>query len=375
MRRNILYITFLFLSLGLVINTYGQTWAQRLANEERNYEEGRLTGIPERLQGGFDLPQKEGGFTKEERIRAHKLITKVYIFIDDEPQAEASLVNLLKADKEHRLNPLSDPAELYFLYEKFRTKPIFRVAARIGVNKSYPNVIETFNPANTAQVKKVYNGNGNGPGEASPNGNLGIGYWAELTAERHLWYGIEIGTGFNLRRSEYDVDSYVGLNDSGDPTLISYIKNRQLNFRFPLYARYNFRYFSDDGAIPYVTLGMSYDRLLNAEYIGATRRGGTAFSLATNNNLTDLDLVNINNVSAIAAVGVKLRVATHFLTLEVRYDRGLVNYINSDNRWNGNQFLTYDLGFVEDDLALDLLSFSLGYTYSVYSPKKLKEFR
>jgi hypothetical protein len=53
----------------------------------------------------------------------------------------------------------------------------------------------------------------------------------------------------------------------------------------------------------------------------------------------------------------------------------MVNYTNADNRWSGNQFVTYDLGFVEDDLALDAVSFSIGYTYSIYSPKKLKEFR
>ncbi len=355
---------------------FAQTWSQRLSNEERNYEEGRLNGIPERLQGGFELDQKDGGFSKEERIRAHKLITKVFIFIDDEPEAEESLVRLLKADKEHKLNPLSDPAELYFLYEKFRTKPIFRTAVRVGMNKSLPNVIQTFNPSNTTAVEKVYNGNGQAPGESGLSGSLGIGYWAELTAERHLWYGIEVGAGFNLRDSRYDVDSFIGAETlNQEPTLTTAITNRQLNLRFPVYARYNFRYFEEYGPIPYVSIGLSYDYLLDAEYESASRRGGTAFSLSANTNLKDLEMVNTSNMTAMAAIGVKLRVATHFLTLEMRYDRGMFNYINSKNRWNANQFLTYDLGYVEDDLALDMISFSIGYTYSVYSPKKLKEFR
>ncbi len=368
---------FLFASaLGVMaLGLHAQTWSQRLSAAERDYEEGRLTGIPERLQGGLDLKTKEGGFTHEERIRTHKLITKVYIFIDDEPKAEESLVNLLKTDKEHSLNPVVDPAELYFLYEKFRTKPIFRVAVKAGSNKSFPNVIETFSPSNTVVTEKIYNGNGDAPGAGTMNGTLGLGYWLEATAERHLWYGIEAGTGFHLRSSRYDVDNYVVDGATGEPTLSSYIANQQTYLRFPLYARYNFMYFKGSGPIPYVNLGLSYDFLLNAQYTEASRRGGTAFTLSTNNNLKDLGMVERSNMSATIGAGVKLRVKTHFLTLELRYDKSMFNYINENKRWNGNQFLTYDLAFVEDDLALDMISFSVGFTYSVYSPKKLKEFR
>ncbi len=367
-----------YLTIFLILSIFvadAQTWSQRLSAAERDYEEGRLTGIPERLQGGLDIKTKEGGFTREERIRAYKLITKVYIFIDDEPKAEESLVYLLKTDKEHRLNPVVDPAELYFLYEKFRTKPIFRVAVKAGVNKSIPIVINTFNTANTNNSKKIYNGNGDAPGSGSTNGTIGLGYYLEATAERHIWQGIEAGAGFHLRSSKYDVDNFVGIDDNGDPTLSTFVSNQQTYLRFPLYARYNFLYFKDTGPIPFAGLGLSYDLLLDAKYAEATRRGGTSFTLNTNENLKDLDMVNTSSASLTFSAGVKLRIKTHFLTVEARYDKGLFNYINSDNRVNGNQFSTYDLGFVEDDLALDMLSLSVGFTYSVYSPKKLKEFR
>lgn len=354
----------------------GFTWSQILSNAERDYQDGRLTKIPDRLAGGFDLKYSEGGYSKEERIRAHKLTTLVYIFTDDEPKAEESLIKLLKADKEHKLNPSVDPSEFYFLYEKFRSKPIFRISVKSGVNKSFPNVIQSFSPANLGVVKKVYNGSGTAPGSATINGTPGIGFWVEALAERHLFYGIEVGSGFMLRNSRYDVDNYVGENPGfGDPALLTYVANKQSMLRIPVFARYNFRYFKDRGPIPYLTLGLTYDYLLNAEYIEANRSGGTSFSLGAQSNLKNLNLVNNNNMSAYAALGVKLRAKTHFLTFEARYDKGLFNYINPTNRWNGNQYLTYDLAFVEDDLALDMISFSIGYTYSVYSPKKLKQYR
>ena len=68
-------------------------------------------------------------------------------------------------------------------------------------------------------------------------------------------------------------------------------------------------------------------------------------------------------------------VKTHFLTFESTFNKALLNYINPDNRWSNNPLSTYDLAFVEDDFSLDMLSFSFGYTYSIYNPQKLKEFK
>ena len=372
MRTSFVYFICLFLIAQMAS---AQTWSQRLSAAERDYEEGRLANIPARLEGGFLLDSKEGGYSKEERIRALKLITKVYIFIDDEPKAEENLIKLLKADKEHKLDRRVDPAELYFLYEQFRTKPIFRLALRTGMNKSYPQIMETFNTANSLTINKIYNGVGDPPGTATTAGTLGTGFWGELVGERHLRWGVEVGTGIGLRNSSYDVDNFVGESAGGDPTLISFVSNQQLNFRVPVFARYNLRYFEEFGPIPYFTIGASYDRLLDARYVEATRRGGTSVTLSSNTDLIATDQVNRNNLSGYLALGTKLRVKTHFLTLEFRYDRSFYNYINEDNRWNGNQAIAYDLAFVEDDLSLDMLSFSIGYTYSIYSPKKLKEFR
>jgi hypothetical protein len=351
-----------------------QTWSQRLSAAERDYEEGRLANIPERLQDGFLLKSKEGGYSKEERVRALKLITKVYIFLDDEPNAEDYLIRLLKADKEHKLDPRVDPAELYFLYQQFRTKPIFRISLRAGANKSFPQVLQTFN-TNATFAQKIYNGVGDPPGTATSTGTIGLGYWGELVGERHLRWGVEAGTGIGFRNSSYDVDNYVGQNTGGDPTLISFVSNQQLNLRVPVFLRYNYRYFEEFGPIPYLSVGASYDYLLDAQYTEATRRGGTSVTLSTNRDLKMTEQVNLNNLSGFLALGTKLRVKTHFLTFEVRYDRSFFNYINEENRWNGNPAITSDLAFVEDDLSLDMLSFSIGYTYSVYSPKKLKEFR
>ena len=352
------------LLLALIItaySTHAQSCTQKLVQAERDYEGGRLANIPD-LIGECFRNEKGGGFSKEERIRAHRLLTLVYIFTDNEPAADKSLINLLKADPEHLLDERVDPAELVILYKKFQTKPIFRIGFRAGANGSFINVLDRFTTANAnATVEnKFYNGTGEGDGTA------GIGFWGELTYERHLRKGFEIVGGLQIRRSKYDVDSFGNDRQNFNST----VRNAQTYLRLPVYLRFTHRYNRRNGVKPYAILGASVDYLVSAKYTEASRRGGTPFTLSGNDDLKAFDQVNDINYSLTAGLGVKLPVKTHFLTFEVRYDKSLLNYINAENRF-ANQSIAFDLAHVEDNLTLDFLSISAGYTLSIYHPKRL----
>ena len=339
----------------------------------------------------------EKGYTREEKIRALKLITKVYIFLDDEPKSDEYMIKLLKADKEHKLDAKVDPAELYDLYRKFRSQPIFRIGFRVGVNKSYPNIINTFGTGNTGMVSKIYNGAGEPPQEASVNGGAGTGFFINATVDRYLDWGLEVGLGLEFRNSQYSVDNFItygdsiqvnGVNEAAQFAVLStMVTHQQSFFRIPLLLRYNFKYdpgketfkkIEDnvkDRFIPYIAIGASYDYLLDAKYLKGNRIGGTEYKFNADLSLKELDLIAHTNWSVFASLGLKMRVRTHFLTFEAKFNKALLNYINPDNRWSNNPLSTYDLAFVEDDFSLDMLSFSLGYTYSIYNPQKLKQFR
>jgi|TARA_B110000967_G_scaffold202800_1_gene242293 hypothetical protein len=374
-----------------------QTWTQKLLVAERDYDAGRLVSIVDNISGGFDKALGEKGYTREEKIRALKLITKVYIFLDDEPKSDEYMIKLLKADKEHKLDAKVDPAELYDLYRKFRSQPIFRIGLRTGVNKSYPNIINTFGTGNTGVVSKIYNGEGQPPQEASVNGGTGTGFFINATVDRYLDWGLEVGLGFELRNSQYSVDNYItygdsiqvnGINEAAQFAVLStMVTHQQSFFRIPLLLRYNFKYdpgndtfrkIEDkvtDRFIPYIAIGASYDYLLDAKYLKGNRIGGTEYKFDADLSLKDLGLITNSNFSIFASLGLKMRVRTHFLTFEAKFNKALLNYINSENRWSSNPLSTYDLAFVEDDFSLDMLSFAFGYTYSIYNPQKLKQFR
>ena len=341
--------------------------------------------IVDNISGGFEKSLGENGYTREEKIRALKLITKVYIFMDNEPKSDEYMIKLLRADKEHNLDPKVDPAELYDLYRKFRSQPIFRIGLRVGVNKSYPNIINTFGTGNTGIVSKIYNGVGESPNEASVNGGSGTGFFINAMAERYLNWGLEVGLGLEFRNSQYSVDNYITYGDSLQvngiaeiaqfAVLSTMVTHQQSFFRVPLLLRYNFKYDSDNSFVPYIAAGASYDYLLDAKYLDGNRTGGTEYKFDSDLSLKDLDLIAKNNFSVFACLGLKMRVKTHFLTLEAKFNKALLNYINPNNRWSNNPLSTYDLAFVEDDFSLDMLSFSFGYTYSIYNPQKLKEFK
>ena len=362
-----------------------QTWTQKLLVAEQDYDAGRLVNIVDNITGGFDKSLGDQGYTSEEKIRALKLITKVYIFLDNEPKADEYMIKLLKADKEHKLDAKVDPAELYDLYRKFRSQPIFRVGLRTGVNMSYPNIIRTFGTGNTGIVSKIYNGDGQPPVGASVNGGSGTGFFINAMAERYLDWGLEVGLGFEFRNSQYSVDNYITYGDSlqanGTTEIAQFavlsttVTHQQSFLRIPMFLRYNFNYDLAKSFVPYIAAGVSYDYLLDAKYLEGNRTGGTEYKFDSDLSLKGLGLITKNNFSVFASLGLKMRVKTHFLTFEASFNKALLNYINPDNRWSNNPLSTYDLAFVEDDFSLDMLSFSFGYTYSIYNPQKLKEFK
>ena len=379
------FVATFFLLFFLTFFVSAQTWTQKLLIAERDYDAGRLVNIVDNISGGFEKSLGEKGYTREEKIRALKLITKVYIFMDNESKSDEYMIKLLRADKEHDLDPKVDPAELYDLYRKFRSQPIFRIGLRVGVNKSYPNIINTFGTGNTGIVSKIYNGVGESPNEASVNGGSGTGFFINAMAERYLNWGLEVGLGLEFRNSQYSVDNYITYGDSLQvngiaeiaqfAVLSTMVTHQQSFFRVPLLLRYNFKYDSDNSFVPYIAAGASYDYLLDAKYLDGNRTGGTEYKFDSDLSLKDLDLIAKNNFSVFACLGLKMRVKTHFLTLEAKFNKALLNYINPNNRWSNNPLSTYDLAFVEDDFSLDMLSFSFGYTYSIYNPQKLKEFK
>ncbi|MEO9851470.1 MAG: porin family protein [Reichenbachiella sp.] len=327
---------------------------QKLNQAEDMFDAGNLSGIPKLLNSDKGRCFNKGGFSKEEKIRAYRLMALVHLFNDNGPEAEEAVIDLLNADPEHPLSP-DDPIELKYLFDKYRSEPIFRIGGKVGVNQTFVKSIGEF-------------GSYSNEGEVSKEFKAGLGFQAELTFEYTIVDNLEVLAGFGFAVSKYDL-SYNNVTSLGDvyPDAISFavsLTETQNQAKVPLIARYGYPM---GNTIPYATLGLSLDYLLNSTISGS--RLGTSTRQLPSLSLLDDNMRKKVNWSYFAGLGVKFKNKTDFILVEARYNMGGSNTVRSRYRYN-NEKLLFDMAHVDDDKILNNLSLSFGYIKSIYKPKK-----
>lgn len=367
--------------IGLVISTAKAQDAQsarciqNLNQAEDRYAAGNLQGIGNLLNGCL----AGDSYSKEEKIRAYKLLTLVAIFNDNEPLAEENMINLLKADPEHEYDRILDPAEFIALYNKFRIEPIFRVGVRFGANLSETNIIESYHSDNIAASPKTY--------------SQELGFGGELSLEREfLKYFEGVGSIGYHRRSFSWAQSPYGFEgtptDNPNPTPsdgASLVQENQnwLDGNIAIRAFYRF-----GNLYPYIYGGFGFNYLLSN--METAERGAVSSG-------ADIDLVvtgnrNQMNYSAFGGAGLKYRIGVDFITLDFRYVNGLTDVVNSSSRYpipstfesevsnntqinNQRQDRLFKTGVVDDNFGVNSIMISLGFIKSIHSPKKLSAYQ
>ena len=79
------------------------------------------------------------------------------------------------------------------------------------------------------------------------------------------------------------------------------------------------------------------------------------------------------NVSAIASVGGKLKVTGGFAIAEIRYSHGLNKINETENIYSVFDKTFPTAGYVDGIFKLNSLSFTIGYAYNIFNPKKLRK--
>ncbi len=336
----------------------GINYSLLLNQAEDDFENGKLSGIPANLAKGF----VKDGFSKEEIIQARRLLTMVYLFSDNEPAAEEQMILLLKADPEHPIDPLTDPAEFQYLYQKFRTRPIFRVAFNAGFNQARVNVMDRYATTSTLTSTEQF----------SPKVALQYG----LSIEKEILFNgqLEASLGALYSTKKYELSDVVVAGATADDNAFSEMKfiEAATYLDIPFYLRYNFPS-GRSRIVPYVYAGVEGNLLFAAARTESERSGAQTISLSEQ-DLKVSEERNKQSYSYIGGVGFKYKVKTHFLKFEVKYSKGQTNLVNPDNRFV-NQSTVFRLAHVDNNQAMDLISINLGYVLSIYNPKKLKIYR
>lgn len=345
-----LALAFLLIGVLTLHHAHGQqtSCAQNIRLARATYEQGRLHEVPTYVQSCI-----QNGSTQE-KVEAYKLLCLSYIYLEEPVLADQAMLNILRTDHYFTVDPASDPAEFVALYRTFRTDPIYRFGAKIGANATQPNVI-SYVPANDGQS------------EYSPGISFLAGIGVEVPLRKNLTFAPEV----NLILKNFKYDNTVTYTEevSGEPREFHTTgTERHTWLSIPFSVQYQVL---KSRLNPYVSLGVSTDVLVSAQNT-FLRTKQEASSLEEQTVNLKSSRANIN-ISAIASVGGKLKVTGGFAVAEIRYSHGLSKVNNTEDVYSIFDKTFPTGGYVDGVFKLNSLSFTVGYMYNIFNPKKIKK--
>ncbi len=338
--------TLLFLFLSICSYAQLTSGAQTLRLARATYEQGRLHEIPSILESF--LPK----FNRQEKVEAYKLLTLSYIYLEEPEKADDAMLKLLQTDHYFEINLKDDPAEFIALYRTFRTVPIYRIGAKLGANATQPNV-KSYLPSNDGTSKY----------------DFGIGFQGGIVGEYPLAKNLVLSAELNLQLKSFNYENKVSKTDLSNGETLEYTttgKEKQTWLSIPISIQYAF--LKKSKLNPYIALGVSADYLTKATSTFSRSKTDRSSYEEQSENITFQR--NQFNISALASAGIKIKVPNGFAVAEARYMYGLATITNSENIYDLYTKSIPTDGYVDALFSINSVSFTIGYVYNVFNPKK-----
>ncbi len=314
----------------------------KLNDAAKLYENGKIEQIPDLISGCL-----ESGFNKEQKIQALRLLTLVYLFEDNAPKAEKTVLQLLKIDPEYKANQSIDPVEFIRLINSYNTAPVFSIGIWGSPLFTKPHLIETASSNNLADANPVYR-----------SGGLSLS--AGLKGIYHL----------NSNWDVYMEPSYSGLSyqltENTTEDAVTTINESMNYINFPVYSSYKFyqiKKYSFFGEA-----GFSYDLFLNGNIGGnVVYKNNVPMSEPPSITSTQ-EIRKAYNLAGILGAGTKINLNRSNIQVNLRYKFGLQNIVNPESRVY--QKLFYDYCFIDNDFSINNLCLTISYNIEFYIHNK-----
>lgn len=349
--------------------------SEALRQAQRLYDEGHPEDALKLLEGCIALE----GFDADEAARALRLATIIHLAEQDK-RAKKTFLQLLLLDPYFEVDTSfqSDPAELVYLYESFRTHPLFHVQFYGGINTTGIQEGNYYSVGKSVDGSVDFKNYGLKPGFQF-GGKISFPI---VNRNIKLSLGIQYDqVGYKMYQ-EMDLYGGVILEDistdsarEANPTFFKLDLTEQqsylqipisLQIDFDRNSRYNFerRRF-----VPFINIGGSFHQLLQARYTNILRVNGNRNSVSSSDFDNLRVMRNPINFSISAGAGLKAKIGRNYLTMEGRYQQYFRNVINPDWRYLDDG-LIYQFGHVDSDFRFRNFSFSVGYEIPFYFPKQ-----
>lgn len=315
-----------------------------LDKAQNSYEEGVFQNIPELLLGCM-----EEGFSKDEKLRAYKLLIMTYLFDDKQEKAEELMLEFLDNYPEYNISP-ADPVEFKHLFEDYNTVPIYSFGILFGGNFTDALIHEPYAVSNLNQYD----------GDYKPSG---MGFQVGLRVNRYLKKDLEINAQISYTQNsiQYSSSEYDFLSVSKKETFS--------NLSLPITATYDFHF----GSItPYLRSGLALDynfsssglfRRSYSENIGLTEVTGPELDLTPNRKEFYL--------SYLIGGGLKYGISKGYLVFDLSTNIGLYNFVNTENRYTDQSSESiYKYFYIDDDFSVNRMFISIGYVRRLYKTYK-----
>jgi hypothetical protein len=325
---------FLILSFSVFILSGQEDCSSKLAEAQRLYRQGLIEDIPQLLK-----PCIESGFTRGQRNEAYKILILAYLFDGDQYNAENTMVDFLKKNPEYEVMP-NDPVEFVSLFETFSSLSVFSFGLNFGANATNPRIIEPYVQGDMNQTES--------------RNITRAGYQVGLSINRYIARHMFINLGICYVNNSYKfVEEQTLFVTSQDPVTTS-LKESLVRYEVPLSIGYEFEHRNFNS---FIRAGASISKI--SRVTGLPEKE----SVQAEENMTEYreDFLYMCHAGA----GIKYKIPRGYLVFDVRYHYGLNNIVIPEMRYSLDI-----LGHVDDDFSLNSMTFSFGYYFSFYQPRK-----
>ena len=345
---------------------YGQDTtqcAQNLIDAQTLFTSGKLNQVTPKLENC--LVAKKGGFTKDERVQAYKLLSVTDTYLEEYAKADLAVLNLLRTENEYQVNPEIDPTEFIKLYQKFRNYPIFQVGLRAGLNASMFSFGRTFESAGNPSNAGIYKGQ--------------LGFTGALDFEiplRSLNDNIELSPSLLYNNMSYALSLGPLANEQGysytgteTQTWLDLVATGRYLFKKPVVQNVAVAAKKTSNYIPFVEAGLSLNYLNKAQISNPAGKFGTSYEQPATIDMTSYR--KKMNFGVIVGAGVKTDIPMGIIELRLDYNYAL----NQTNIIKLLPTTLTDLGINYEPAEFRIHYFTLTVVYmrKIYKPKKIVE--
>ncbi len=310
-------------------NDCGQT----LIQAERAYYTGRFGEVRTLLATCLT-----SGFDKDQKTEAYRLMALSAIFARNFERADTSLLLMLKNNPQYEFIA-SDPPEFKKRVEAFKVHPLVEVTASLGLLQPFFKVTEVYN---TRTI----------PATVSYKGNTGTQFG--ISAAYYFNKNISVRAGYEGQFYSFTIENKDSLN-----TGLLTEKQSRSQWQTAIGYNYVFKKFNLQAYA-----GIAYNTLQEADGYLVLNRNNSSDEIDF--SYSNLPMRTKNQWRPLVELKVNVPQKDKWMfSLSVRYELGIQNMTNADNRFSDpGRATTFE--WIEDDFKGSTLQLSFGISKLFY---------